>query len=70
MNAEYTNESNKLVGLVVTPDGEGAPPRTARVTERSACGKWIYEHVLVYSHFDVTHDVAVYTLLGTGKKPI
>ena len=70
MNAEFTNASNKVVGLTVTPDGAGEPPKTTRLTERSTCGKWIYEHVLVYSHYDVTHEVAVYTLLGTGKRPV
>lgn len=69
MNAEYTSDKGNVQRFTVTPDAEGELPKTTRITERSTCGKWMYEHVLVYEHYDLTHDVAVYTLMGTGKRP-
>lgn len=69
MNAEYTSEKGNLQQFAVTPDGEGEPPRTTRISERSTCGKWIYEHVLVFDSYDVQREVAIYSLLGTGKRP-
>ena len=68
MNAEYTNEGKTTHFTVQDENGE--PPRTTRITERSTCGKYIIEHVLVYEHYDLTHDVAVYTLMGTGKRAV
>jgi hypothetical protein len=67
MNAEYT-KAGKLAQFTVTPE-DGVPPHTVKITERSTCGKYILEHVLVYQHYDVTRDVAVYTLTGTARRP-
>jgi hypothetical protein len=68
MNAEYT-KAGKLVQFSVTPE-DGVPPDTAKISERSTCGKYVLEHTLVYQHYDVTRDVAVYTLAGTSKRPL
>jgi hypothetical protein len=67
MNAEYSN-AGKLAQFSVTPE-DGIAPHTVKITERSTCGKWILEHVVIYRHYDVTRDVAVYTLSSTGKRP-
>ena len=68
MNAQYT-KAGTLQHFTVEPQ-DSEPPRIAKITERSTCGKWILEHVLVYDYYDVTNDVAVYSLMGTGKKAV
>ncbi len=68
MNAEYTH-SGKLIQFTVTSQND-EPPRTTKISERSTCGKWILEHVLVFDHYDVTREVAVYSVMGTGKRPV
>ena len=66
MNAEYLN-AGKLVNFSVTPE-DGAPPHTVRTTERTTCGKYIIERVLVYQHYDSTREVAVYVLEGRMQR--
>lgn len=68
MMAEYVFKG-KTVQFSVEAEGSD-PPRTAKVTERSTCGKWTYEHVLVLDYYDVQRSVAIYSLLGTGKRAV
>jgi hypothetical protein len=69
MNAEYTS-AGKTVQFTVTPDDGGHPPRTAKINERSTCGKYILEHILVIDYFDVTREIAIYSLMGTGRRAV
>ena len=68
MNAEYANKGN-VTQFTVEAAGSD-PPRTAKVTERSTCGKYILEHVLVLDYYDVQRSVAIYSLMGTGRRAV
>ncbi len=68
MDAEYTHEG-KLTQFTVTSQ-YGEPPRTTNLSERSTCGKYVYEHVLMLDSYDPLRKVAIYTLFGTGKRPV
>lgn len=68
MNAEYES-AGKTTRFSVDADN-GFPPPTAKLTERSTCGKWILERVLVLDSYDVQREVACYSLVGTGKRAV
>jgi hypothetical protein len=68
MNAEYTY-SGKLAQFTVTAQN-GYPPRTTKISERSTCGKYILERVLMLDSYDVMREVAIYSVLGTAKRPV
>ena len=70
MNAEYAVEGQAPVLFTVQPQADGTPPRTAKLSSRSTCGKWITEQLFVLQHYDAQRDVAVYELIGTGKRPV
>jgi hypothetical protein len=67
MNAEYIHSGRPVLFTVTAEDGD--PPRTAKFTERSTCGKYILERVLVLDYYDQVREVAVYSLIGTGRRP-
>lgn len=69
MNAEFTDAFSKRTEFTVEVAEDGYPPHTTKISQRSTCGKWIYEHVLVFDYLDVQREVAIYSLLGTGKRP-
>ncbi len=68
MNAEYANKG-KVTQFTVEA-AENDPPRTTKLSERSTCGKYVYEHVLVLDYYDVQRSVAIYSLLGTGRRAV
>lgn len=67
MNAEYVNAKGQVVTFDV-PSENNEPPRTTRMSERSTCGKWIYEHVLALDYYDVERSVAIFSLIGSGRR--
>lgn len=67
MNAEY-NYLGQTVQFEVQAEND-QPPRTHKIAERSTCGKYITETIFVYDYYDIGRKVAVYSLMGTGKRP-